>query len=216
MSKSLRAVLLSLVTVCICLALLIGGTYALFSDNVQVNSHLSAGKLKVSLSRVEYKECVLTSDGTLAESQPDNTRVDLTSTTSDDLTLFNVEKSVPGCWYEVTLELGNGGDVAFDYGIKMLWDAENASAEEAAIAAQLEISVAEGTENLATFRLSEAAAAGDEGDGNLSLGYMAAGEGVKTLVIRATFVDDDDNNAAQEGNIEFDLQIFAAQRTANG
>lgn len=215
MSKSLRAVLISLVTVCICLALIIGGTYALFSDNVEVNSHLAAGSLKVKLDRVSYRECVLTEDGVLAESQPDNKRIDLTNTTTDDIKLFDVENSVPGCWYEVTLELANGGNVAFDYGMKMLWNGAEASEGEKALAEQIQITVTEGDKTLAEFMLGDCATAGD-GNGNIALGAMLAEDAAKKIVIRATFINDDENNTVQENSIAFDLQVYATQKTTNG
>ena len=55
MGKSIRAALLSAIIACLCLVLIIGGTYALFSDSVTVNNHLAAGKLKVGLKMVGYQ-----------------------------------------------------------------------------------------------------------------------------------------------------------------
>ena len=215
MGKSIRTVLVAAMTACLCLVLIIGGTYALFSDSVTVNSHLAAGRLKVGLDMVGYQECVLGNDGTLVVGDYEEKNIDLTSTTTDDITIFNAEKVVPGCWYEATLELSNSGDVAFDYGIRMLWDGENATESQKALAEQMQITVTEGDTQLAEFMLSEYETAGSSQNGDILLGYMLKGDAAKTIVVRAEFIDDENNNVAQLSSVSFDLQIYATQKTAN-
>ena len=77
MGKSRRAALLSAIIACLCLVLIIGGTYALFSDSVTVNNHLAAGKLKVGLKMVGYQECVLGADGSLVTGEAEETDIEI-------------------------------------------------------------------------------------------------------------------------------------------
>jgi len=48
-----RSVLLSVMTLVLCLALVAGGTYALFSDQVTLTNHLEAGTLDITLTRTK-------------------------------------------------------------------------------------------------------------------------------------------------------------------
>lgn len=214
MGKSIRAALLSAIIACLCLVLILGGTYALFSDSVTVNNHLAAGKLKVGLKMVGYQECVLGADGSLVTGEAEETDIDLTATSSDDITIFDAKNAVPGCWYQATLELTNNGDIAFDYGIRMIWDEEGATDKEKTLAEQMQITVTVGQDELAKFMLSDYKTCGSAQNGDISLGYMLKGDDAKTIVVKAEFVSGDNNNAAQESSVSFDLQVYATQRTA--
>ena len=55
MTKKKRTILLSVMTAVLCLALVAGGTYALFSDQVTLTNHLEAGKLDITLTRTYLK-----------------------------------------------------------------------------------------------------------------------------------------------------------------
>ena len=51
MSVKKRSVLLSVMTLVLCLALMAAGTYALFSDYVVLDNHLVAGTMDITLKR---------------------------------------------------------------------------------------------------------------------------------------------------------------------
>ncbi len=210
MSKRIRAVMLSMVTVCLCLALVIGGTYALFSDQVTVQNHLQAGKLEVGLFRVGYTANELTEDGVLSEGETDKERLELTDTTTEDITLFSVTDAVPGCWYRVDLEVANNGNIAFNYGVRMIWDRESATPEQVKFAGQMQITVEVGDVQKAQFFLSDAAAAED-----IDLGSIFAKGEAQQFTVTAKFMDSDENNDVQKISLEFDLQVFATQKTTN-
>ena len=59
MTKKQRTVLLAALTLMLCLALIAGGTYALFSAQFEMTNHLQAGELKVALERTHLKAFAL-------------------------------------------------------------------------------------------------------------------------------------------------------------
>ncbi len=206
MSRRMRTVLLSMVMVCLCLALLIGGTYALFSDQETVNSYLKAGKLDAVLYRVEYQDCTLGENGMLVTSERNTDRIDLTNASSKDIMLFDIEKAVPQSWYEACLEVSNAGNVAFDYGVRMLWNVDGQATDaQKELASQIQITISgeDGTE-LAEFALS----AGRDVD----LGTILVGGAAQEFTVRAEFLNDPDNNIVQDVALEFALQVYAIQK----
>ncbi len=213
----------ALLALVLCVALLIGGTYALFTGNVEVNNHLSAGNLKVGLTRVSYKEWVLNDSGLMGE-KTDSTAIDLTKNGNE---IFTVEKAVPTAWYEATIEVSNEGSTAFDYGMRILWtNKDTASEKDLAFAGQMQITVtsskiadadADGKDdngtNYVQFMLDECADPGND----ISLGYLLKNEGTNSFTVKAEFVNSDVkdvNNAAMLATLTFDVQVFATQKTS--
>lgn len=207
MNKKGRMTLLSVLVICLSLVLVAGGTYALFSDQVTVNNHLSAGELRVGLERVGYQECVVGDDGLLVESEKDTQVIDLVQNSDP---LFDVVDAVPLSWYEAELRVSNLGDVAFDYGVRVLWNADGtASAEEQELASQIAVTVLAGHESLAQFTL-DASAGKDVAIGSVAVGADTA----QTFTVRAEFLDTDDNNSVMNTDLTFDIQVYAVQKTA--
>lgn len=200
-----RTLLLSALTALLGVSVAVGASYALFTDQVTVNNHLSAGSLDVGLYRVEYKENVLVADGTIAESTPDTTRVDLTQN-ADKLFVID-DLFVPTSWYETTVEVSNSGDVAFDYGVRILWKNDPANDKDQIIAKQIQITISVGDTQKEQFYLCYCA------DYDVVLGSMLKGDAAEQFTVKAEFVNCDDNNAAMQAEIEFDLQVYATQKT---
>ena len=200
-----RTLLLSALTALLGVSVAVGASYALFTDQVTVNNHLSAGSLDVGLYRVEYKENVLVADGTMAESTPDTTRVDLTQN-ADKLFVID-DLFVPTSWYETTVEVSNSGDVAFDYGVRILWKDDPANDKDRIIAEQIQITISVGDTQKEQFYLCDCA------DYDVVLGSMLKGDAAEQFTVKAEFVNCDDNNAAMQAEIEFDLQVYATQKT---
>ena len=207
MNKKRRMTILSVLVICLSLVLVAGGTYALFSDQVTVNNHLSAGELRVGLERVGYQGCVVGDDGLLVESEKDTQVIDLVQNSDP---LFDVVDAVPLSWYEAELRVSNLGDVAFDYGVRVLWNADGtASAEEQELASQIAVTVLAGDEPLAQFTL-DASAGKDVAIGSVVVGTDTA----QTFTVRAEFLDTDDNNSVMNTDLAFDIQVYAVQKTA--
>ena len=200
-----RTLLLSALTALLGVSVAVGASYALFTDQVTVNNHLSAGSLDVGLYRVEYKENVLVADGTMAESTPDTTRVDLTQN-ADKLFVID-DLFVPTSWYETTVEVSNSGDVAFDYGVRILWKDDPANDKDQIIAKQIQITISVGDTQKEQFYLCDCA------DYDVVLGSMLKGDAAEQFTVKAEFVNRDDNNVAMQAKIEFDLQVYATQKT---
>ena len=200
-----RTLLLSALTALLGVSVAVGASYALFTDQVTVNNHLSAGSLDVGLYRVEYKENVLVADGTMAESTPDTTRVDLTQN-ADKLFVID-DLFVPTSWYETTVEVSNSGDVAFDYGVRILWKDDPANDKDQIIAEQIQITISVGDTQKEQFYLCDCA------DYDVVLGSMLKGDAAEQFTVKAEFVNRDDNNATMQAEIEFDLQVYATQKT---
>ncbi len=238
MEKRTKTLLLSMLTLCICTLLVVGGTFALFTDSVTVNNHLSAGNLDVGLYRTSYKEYVLNEKGLMVENTVvDNPKLNLVGQNGYSKELFTVSEVVPTSWYQATMEVSNLGSTAFDYGVRILWTdttdktAENYCEKDEIIASQIRITItskeisdeiANGTVtvtdengdpvevNCVTFMLNECK------DKDISLGYLLVGDPVETFTVKAEFVDFDDeiNNLAMSSELKFDVQVYAMQKTS--
>lgn len=207
MGRRLRVLLLSVVAVCISAALIVGGTYALFSDQVIINNHLQSGSLEIGLERVGYQICTLEDDGTLGTSANDTTVVDLTK---DASTLFHIDKAVPGSWCQAEIKVTRMGDVAIDYGVRFIWNEENdATAEQKIFAQQLRITVTQAGTEKAQFVLSEAV---DVGLGSI---LVDDGQQSQNFTVKVEFVDSDKNYIVQAISLDFDLQVYATQKITN-
>ena len=205
MSKRMRVLLLSMVTLLLGVALVVGGTFALFSDQATVNNHLAAGELKVGLFRTSYTQYVLGTDGRMTETTDATTRVDLRT---DNAKLFVAEKAVPTSYYSATIEVSNLGNVAFDYGARVVWTDDTENDEDQIIAEQIRITVTVGTTQKAQFTLAECTG------NDVALGSILAGHAAQSFVVKAEFLNDESNNEAMTATVDFDLQVYATQKTA--
>ncbi|MCQ2400116.1 MAG: CalY family protein [Clostridia bacterium] len=208
--KSLTSIILSLVSVAMCLALTIVGTFALFSDSVTVSNHLQAGTLKVTLVRTAHSYSVLDEDGYLA-----TTTVETESKKNTEFTnAFDLPSDaliVPQSVLSASFEIQNNDTVAFDYSIKLvLTDSTGAVLDLSTVDGlylpeQLDVTLTglTGTHTLA-----------DDADDLVVNGTETVTAGEKaTFTVTVTFKDLDSsvNNLAQGQEVYFDLLINATQ-----
>lgn len=188
----------------LCILLMIGGGYALWSDSASVENHLTAGTLKVKLERISLtKTCLDDTTGYLAVSE-DTTTVDLTSSTTQTVNVFGIgenEKIVPCASYDAKLRLTNNGDVAFSY--EVIIKLTSVSNE---LAGQLKVYV----DNVDMGYLSAYA---DAGQAIVATSTMAKNDTAKEFSVKIVFADLDENNAAQNQQATFDLLVNAVQLT---
>ncbi len=204
----------ALLYVCIALllttSLAVGVSYALFTDSVEVQNHLEAGTLDVTLERTSLEYTFLNEEGYLVTKTEG--ALDLTKATKENV--FGLDatttKIVPGSYFDAKLAIGNNGNVAFDYSveIKLLTkDEELANA----LAKQLKVTItdAEG-KAVAEYMLSDL-----HGEANCEVkaGHMKANETEHNFGVKVEFVNHADNNDAKSQAVAFDLIVSAVQAT---
>lgn len=203
MSKNkTRVLLLSCALVVCILALLIGVTYALFSDKALVKNHLDAGELKITLERTKLTATRLNADGLLETKAADTSVVDFTGTTKENL--FNLgsnEKTAPGCSYSAEMRISNVGDVAFIYWVEIVLGEADAE-----LASQLTVTVTDGNKT-ATQKLSDGLVLGEDG----GIAVVLAGKSAN-FTITVSFDNLKEDNSAQTQEVEFDVIVHALQK----
>lgn len=216
-----KAVALSALVTLLCLAALVVGTVAIFSDSSSGNVHLAAGRLSVGLYRTEMSGTQLLPDGTVAEMPKETDPVDLET---DDSSVFDIQGFIPGMWREAVLRVDNNGTVAFNFDVSIVNVSLNGgTAASQALSEQITVTVYNivGSERtqVASFHLSEY----EEKGQNIPLGKLNASEEENTsssayFAVHVSFdteVTGDDGNLAQGGDVSFDLRVYAEQETAS-
>lgn len=205
MGKSkVRTLLMSCVMMTLCVAMLVGGTFALWSDSVKVENHLTAGTLKVKFERISLTKTYLDNEtGCLVTTGPDTAIVNFTDTNTANANVFGInndEKVVPCSEYEAKLRLSNNGDVAFTYDVII-----KLTTESNALAEQLKIYV----DGVDKGTLDQYAV---DGKAVISTHTMSKNDVAKEFTVKIQFINDDDvNSDAQNKEVKFDLLVNAAQ-----
>lgn len=198
--RKTRTILAACLTTMVCIAMIVVGTYALFTDSVDLSNHLQAGTLKVKLERTNLKWAKLDSAGYL-ETGEDAATKDFTEPTTDNI--FGIGEDVlvvPGAYYQATLKLTNNGSVAFDYTVKIVLKSNsNALAEQLIVTVDGDAATAKA---LSAGENVVSSGSLDKTDSNRS----------KEFTIKIEFADVEDNNDAQELTVNFDLVVVAVQK----
>lgn len=238
MYRRKRILLLASSVIFLCVCLVAGATYALFSEKAPVHTHLKAGTLDATLVRNAYTYQVLDETTGLMKKVP------VTGLTDDftdpskvtDKNFFGITDEmliVPKSEFEAVFTVGNNGTTAFDYDIEVvLTDAAGATAEETAanVALANQLYVTMGTQDAAGNRkvLSQGfmndGAYRLTGDANFKANQerVLVGKSSQQLFVLVQFLDESsttfgsevvDNDHAQDGHIKFDLTVTATQNT---
>lgn len=208
-----RALIVSGAIILLCMTIIAGTTWALFTDTQTVSNHLQAGDLKITLARTELTKRTLNSVGKLVTSAPDTTRLDFSNPTDENVFgIVDDEKIVPGTKYVAKMEISNESDVAFGYWIEI--KCTDATAGEH-LAKQLKVTVNTGTD--ATAFVNDGLIVKGANDGYV--GELLIGESAEftvTVEFLDSFVVENNieaNDLAQGENLSFDLVIHAVQAT---
>lgn len=202
MAKASKKLLLAFLTIAVCLALLAAGTYALFSREFTLKNHLVAGNLNVTLTRTNLETVTLGTDGHLVFATDEEPK-DFTNAVDENL--FGLEDGVvvaPGCAFTADLELKNDGTVAFSYWLEVVTD--ETSGNE--LASQLKVKLTAGSESQEST-LETGLSIGSEEAG---IGVVVVGKSAE-FTVSVTFADDENNNAAMNQSVKFDIVIHAIQ-----
>lgn len=202
--KGKRALLVSFCVIMLCMTVVIGMTYAIFTDSVSVKNHLKAGNLSVALTRTSLTYCVLDEDGYLVTQTVED---DVSFTESNGENVFGISSAdaiiAPGSYFDATMKIENKGSVAFTYQIEfeMIGDAN-------ALAEQLEVTVTHADGTKTTKMLNELT------DGlTVDAGKMTGKDTAQSFSVMIKFTEGSSNNAAKAQTAAFDLIVTAVQDT---
>lgn len=214
-----RVLLVSCSIILLCLSIVAGMTYSLFTDSFSVGNHLEAGELNITLLRTYLKYNVLNELGVLEEIV-DDTVYDFTKETDENAFGLNAKgiKIVPGSYFDAKMKIVNDNsdpnsqnysNVAFDYSVEIkLVKGYNE------LARQMQVVITNHDGESVTKRLSDVYAEGYV----FELGTLLAGEESQEFSVRVEFLDDSnyagmDNDLAQGEGLVFDIVVKAVQAT---
>lgn len=200
--NKVTTLLVACLTIMLCTATIVGGTYALWSDTVTTTNHLAAGKLEVTLTRTGLEKRMLNRNGVM-EVVTDNHSAEI----ADGANFFGIEEGeliAPTASYAAKLKLANSGSVAVNYSVNITLK----DTSDSVLASQLKVYIgtidAQGCVTYDDGRTLENL----QGVHTGSLDVNANVE----FWVKVEFVDDGDNNSAQDKQASFDLVVVANQK----
>lgn len=226
MNRSRRSLLIACSVILVCLAIIVGGTFALFTDTVQVRHHLKAGKLDITLIRTNLKTTTLdnTTGYLVDKDNPVDKNFSDTTVNSTD-NIFDITDSllvVPDTSFEAEMFIGNNigtdtvdpklSNVAYKYWIDIVFDDETSEA----FAKQLKVTVTTANGSINGKYLNETGLS--VGSEEAPIGTLALG-GSANFTVKVEFVDDYttgitfDNDDVMGEEVKFDLVVNAVQVT---
>ena len=212
-----RALIVSGSVILLCLTLIVGMTWALFTDTQKVKNHLKAGDLSITLTRTELTKTTLDEKGFLVTpDQPDTTPKSFTNPTDENVfDIANGERIVPGSKFVAKMQIDNKSDVAFGYWIEIVCTDKSLGED---LAKQLKITV-----DTDESHVANGLTVGGE---NAYIEVLEKGAG-GTFTVTVEFEDKgytfdpvsgtliSDNDAAELESVQFDLVVYAVQVTTN-
>lgn len=220
MYRRKRILLLSSSVILLCLCLIIGATFALFTDSTRVTTHLKAGDLEATLIRNSGYRTTLDSDGLLTrhDFEPN---VNFSETTSKDVNFFDFYNSaeeaknkseadgkliVPQSEFEAIFTVRNDGTVAFTYDVEVVLTGAEGDAA-VALADQLYVTIGTYSKNAEGKDVYTVLDEGYMNEGSFKLSYadngfneqVLKGKSSQQLFAHVIFVDDRiENNDGDE------------------
>lgn len=207
MLRKTKILLFSCAAILLCICVVVGILYSLFTDSVEIKHHLSANNLDAVLERTYLTYRVPDSNGFLAEYLNPEI-VDFSRTTQDENNIFGLGQDVPvvpGCYYESQLSVTNKGSVSFTYDVKIDFNSTESAAN---LANQLlvTVSTADGTKLIDSKPLSSV-----DLDAPIFSGELYPDAPAHEFAVRIDFINSEDNNNAQNEFVYFDLYVSAVQ-----
>ena len=207
-----RALLVSASVILLCMTIIVGMTWALFTDTQKVSNHLQAGDLSITLKRTELTKTTLNAQGKLVTSAADTTTKNFSNPTDENVFgIVEGEKIVPGTKYVAKMQVENHSDVAFGYWIEIVCTDKTNGAD---LAKQLKVTVNTGSDASASVNDGLTVGGSSNYVGELIIGATA--EFTVTVEFLDSFVaanNIDHNDLAQGENLSFDLVVHAVQAT---
>ena len=202
--KRSRVLLISCAVILICLAVVLGVTYGLFSDTETLNHHLKAGNMDITLFRTHLVTTSLDQTTGFLVKTEDPADVDFSNTTKNVFSMSDSSLIVPGSEYSAEMQISNNSDTAFAYWIEIRFDDK----DDLAIADQIEVKVTPEGKTIEPQKLSEGF---EIGDATNPVGILAKTASQK-FTVDVKFLDVNAvNNAAKGQKVDFDLLVHAVQ-----
>ncbi|MBO6263555.1 MAG: hypothetical protein J6N93_04695 [Clostridia bacterium] len=211
-----KTIVVALAVIVLCMSLIVGGTFALFTDKVTVNNHLQAGTLKITLIRTAHSYKALDDKGYLATTSVAEEEKNVND--DDFVNVFDLPDGAliaPQSVLSATFEIRNNDTVAFDYTVALI--------VKDSTGATLEIADFTELNKQLTLELTDASGNTTARNGdteNAANGITVNGANVvevggkETFTVKLTFIDDTEiNNLAQGQNVYFDIVVSATQVT---
>lgn len=209
-----RTLLVSCAVILLCMTVIIGMTWALFTDTHTVKNHLKAGDLDITLERIGLEKYTLNESGYLTSVEYTDTEAYWNFSNSTKKDVFDIqsnEKIVPGSKFIATMRIKNESDVAFGYWIEIVCTDKTNGAD---LAKQLKVTVNTGSDASAFVNDGLTVGSSSNYVGELIIGATA--EFTVTVEFLDSFVAEnniDHNDLAQGENLSFDLVVHAVQAT---
>lgn len=212
-----KALFIAIPIILLCIAIIAGATFGLFTNVINANNHLDSGELEISLIRTDLEYCILNEEGNL-EVTTITDDYDFSGSTEENVFGIKSEnvKFAPCSYFDADMEIRNNGNVAFDYsvGIALISDSND-------LTEQLIVTVTHFDGTTTTKKLSELV------DGaSIFTGTMKATETSQSFSVKVEFIDDIvananlaegeipiDNDLAKNQSAVFDLVVTAVQET---
>ncbi len=214
-----RTLIVSASVILLCMTVIVGMTWALFTDTHVVKNHLKAGDLDITLERVGLEKYTLNDRGYFTSVEYTEAEAYWNFSNSTPKDVFDIrsgEKIVPLTEYTAEMKISNQSDVAFRYWLEIVTaKGPDGQISSEKLAEQLDITVTvqntDGTTK--SVRLNKGLYLGSEKD---EVGILGIG-GAETFTVHVKFLDDKqeqfDNDDAQGANVYFDLVVHAVQYT---
>ena len=208
MSRRKRSILMSVMTMMLCLTLVAGGTYALFTDEASLSTHLEAGKLDITLKRTYLESMVLNDSTGFLDEVTDNRIIDFSNTSPENVFGITDETLIVPCTsFTATMQIENHSDVAFGYWVEVKLDTKASDLTSDILARQLIIRIDLGGGVYYEQKLSDGLTVGE----GTYIDVLAIGE-TDEFKVTMTFIDDSSvNNSAMNKNVDFDIVVHAVQ-----
>lgn len=181
----------------------------LLGNNEAANNHVVAGSLNIDFELVDYRGINPNEQGVLEEfikidKANEGSYVNLIEEQSS---VFEIENAVPTLKHTATFKLTNNGTTAFDYSLKIT-DLVAEGDASVALSEQISITIWTDTYEALSFNLNEF----DKAENVAKLGHLTTKDSVSYIYVSAEFLEGEDNNKAQNGIVEFDIQLDAIQK----
>jgi len=208
--------LFAIVTLVLCISLIAGGTYALFTDEAELHNHLQAGTLDITLTRTGLVTKKLDNTTGVLVTKDDYKNPEDFSTPSEKnvFEITDKDKIAPLTYFSADMKIENNSDVAFIYWIEVVNKSGDTPLDD-----QLLVTIKSAKGENSAY-LGKGLIVGSEAE---YIGVVLKG-GSADFTVSVLFVDDRSlseedekfiNNLAMKSSVDFDIVVHAVQYTGS-